>query len=196
MCLRTSRVSWGGQGTAYPGSCRGSRPWRRAWRSQDSQGAASRAHSGVSKGLTSPHCPLSSSSTRCHSLPFTKYIGHPINLSLCCTPVHSWGLPDTCWEQSVFHHFLNVQSPDSTSHGANQTFPPNLPFQAQTRGTSVGVLKNQCYLVNHARFQFFFCDIIMAPLLVLQKPKQSNMSVPAVVTNAFMAEPQTSNAGI
>lgn len=81
----------------------------------------------------------------------------------------AWWPADICWEQSVFHHVLNLQSPDSTSHvAANQIFPPDLPLQAQTSGTSVGVVKNKCYLVNHARFQFFFCDVIMAPLLVLQ----------------------------
>lgn len=255
MCLRTSPESWGvrrGQGTAYPGSCRGSRPWRRAWRSQGSLGAASRAHSGVREGLTSPsvspellfhqapqtvtaspsmstlvtpkpapaakprhwHCWIrgglwcgltslhSWAQTRLslqHSHPFLHRSGaqgYGVALwgSLCCAPMHSWWLPDIYWEQSVFHHFLNAQIPDSSSHIANQTFPPNLPFQAQTSGTSVGV--NKSYLVNHARFQFFFCDIIMAPLLVLQKTQTTQRECSCSCTQCIYGWTTNSNAGI
>lgn len=93
-------------------------------------------------------------------------------------------------------HFLNVQSPDSTSHTANQTFPLSLPFQAQTSGTSLGVVKNKSYLVNHARFQLFFSDIIMAPLLVLQKTQTTQHECSCSCNQCIYGWTKTSNACI
>ena len=107
---------------------------------------------------------------------------------------------DICCKQFVFHYFLNLQNRDSTSEKVKPIFPcqSSQSSKTQVNGTSVGVVKNKCYLVNHARFQFLFCDVIMAPLLVLEKKTKQTptASFPVVVTNAFMAEPQINNAGI